>query len=194
MAKLSKYFRGHPIHATRPGFGLVAALSGPGYEFIGRLRDAFIKEGNLILQVPDANIHVTLAQATLVIDQDGSYDPATLPHDLLHRMLQVARRAAAASPSCGNFVCTGRLVVLGREIPSHLAVEVKPIDPAALKAFQANVSAALRDAMMLEAAGTSSAVMRYDEDSSTLVGRGWKLQLWLHQERRLPRTRYSRSA
>lgn len=178
MAKLSKYFRGHPITSTRPGFGLVATLGGPGLDFILRVRDAFIAENRLVLKTLDSDMHITLTQTTLFIDEDR-YDPATLPHDLLPRMLEVAKRAASTSisslSSCGDFICTGRLIVLGRECPSHIAVEVKPVDPVALRAFRTNVASALREAMIREAQESPNGVLKYDEANCSLVGPGWRL-------------------
>lgn len=152
----------------------MASLGGPGYDFIVRVRDAFLGEDRLVLKSPNESLHIKLTQTTLFIDQT-QYVPATLPHDLLPRTLQVARRVAAASgASCGDFVCMGRLIVLGRERPSHLAVEVKPVTPEALHMFRANIGLALRHAMMKEAEANPE-ILSYEDGSSSLVGRGWKL-------------------
>lgn len=180
---LSKFFRGQPILTTRPGMGLIALLDGIGYEYIRRVRDAFVIKDRLALIIPDENIHVTLTQTTLHIASDGSYDPATLPHDLLHRMIVVARRAADEFGSFGTLRCTGELVVLGIQSPSHLAVVLKPENPTALQEFRKAVAQAVGNAMRAEAEAKPD-VLNYDEETSSLVGPGWRLSNMGYIERK----------
>lgn len=171
QAQVSNYFRGNPICNTKPSFGIVASLNPNNVAL--KIRDKFINSARLVLSSPDTSMHVTLFQANLELDK-SCYQPASLPTDLLASLLN-GTMEKTRNLEVGDFYVTGKLLVLGRDCPSHLALEVLPQNPDAVITFRRAAMTALKEEMKSVAQKMVENQLSYDDSVPALSGPGWRV-------------------
>lgn len=122
----SLFFDDTDIKETRPGFGAIVLLGKD--QLPNHLRDS-VANNFLLLKTVDRKMHVTVFQVFLTFQEN--YDPHTLPSNLLqvfknHLETKLHDTIENINKELDNITVktTNEWMILGRDIPSHLAIKV----------------------------------------------------------------------